>query len=307
MLPPHTYKRSPNPLPSFESFASGVPEAGGGGGGGGGRWPTPTRQYSANGYPGGVMGFISPRTGAEHDFGAYAGERDMGVGDDVIYSDFAYGAGAMARSTSHGPLFSSGPPYVHNEYAASAAGTGTGTRGTAMARTFSAGANLTAGDVGASMVRSISGGSSTVVGAPSVDPRALPPPLPSASRVQTTMTTTTTMMGSGSNFGSPVATRNPSPPSGTPKRRLTAEFLPDGGFAHVAKRISPSPAATPPVKMLGGNGLLEAPNEKEFYYKLVGECYVHGMMNGEAVAFRTRYNSKMPLDGRILVEKFELR
>jgi len=57
--------------------------------------------------------------------------------------------------------------------------------------------------------------------------------------------------------------------------------------------------------------LLKASRETEisgtFYYVLVGECYVHGMMNGEAISFRSRYNPGKPIEDRILPQTFELR
>lgn len=45
----------------------------------------------------------------------------------------------------------------------------------------------------------------------------------------------------------------------------------------------------------------------DHYYQLVGECYVHGMMNGESLTFRWNYNKGRRLDDRILSETFELR
>jgi hypothetical protein len=44
-----------------------------------------------------------------------------------------------------------------------------------------------------------------------------------------------------------------------------------------------------------------------FYYTLVGECYVHGMMNGEAISFRIRDNAGKSLHDRVLPQTFELR
>ena len=44
-----------------------------------------------------------------------------------------------------------------------------------------------------------------------------------------------------------------------------------------------------------------------FYYALVGECYVHGMMNGEAISFRIRDNAGKSLHDRVLPQTFELR
>lgn len=50
----------------------------------------------------------------------------------------------------------------------------------------------------------------------------------------------------------------------------------------------------------------DAPNA--FYYTLVGECYVQGMMQGEAVRFRARNNAgKMDFGDRIMTQEFELR
>jgi hypothetical protein len=43
------------------------------------------------------------------------------------------------------------------------------------------------------------------------------------------------------------------------------------------------------------------------YYVLIGECYVHGMMNGEARIFRSRHNTGRPISDRIMNETFELR
>lgn len=45
----------------------------------------------------------------------------------------------------------------------------------------------------------------------------------------------------------------------------------------------------------------------EYYYQLVGECYVHGMMNGESLTFRWNYNKGRRMDDRITSETFELR
>lgn len=47
-----------------------------------------------------------------------------------------------------------------------------------------------------------------------------------------------------------------------------------------------------------------------YYYRLVGECYVHGMMNGESLTFRWNYNQGKRLSGledRIISKTFELR
>jgi hypothetical protein len=44
-----------------------------------------------------------------------------------------------------------------------------------------------------------------------------------------------------------------------------------------------------------------------FYYALVGECYVHGMMNGEAISFKIKDNTGKFLHDRILPQTFELR
>ncbi|KAF2466544.1 HET-domain-containing protein [Lindgomyces ingoldianus] len=49
------------------------------------------------------------------------------------------------------------------------------------------------------------------------------------------------------------------------------------------------------------------PDASDVYYILIGECYVHGMMNGEARIFRSRYNAGKPISERIMAETFELR
>lgn len=50
--------------------------------------------------------------------------------------------------------------------------------------------------------------------------------------------------------------------------------------------------------LFGGNTpfVLRPCNE---YYQLVGECYIHGMMDGEAMAFSN--------DGRVKLQEFVLR
>lgn len=45
----------------------------------------------------------------------------------------------------------------------------------------------------------------------------------------------------------------------------------------------------------------------DFYYKLVGESYVHGMMHGEALTFRWNHNKGKSMEERIVSDTFELR
>ncbi|TQV92543.1 heterokaryon incompatibility protein (HET) [Cordyceps javanica] len=45
----------------------------------------------------------------------------------------------------------------------------------------------------------------------------------------------------------------------------------------------------------------------DYYYQLVGECYVHGMMHGEALTFRWNYNKGKSMEERINNDTFELR
>jgi hypothetical protein len=268
-----TPRKSPNMLPPFGSFTSGMPD------------PSMTfgtpRQFSY--YP---MNFISPRMPTDNDFQSYyyvdQSDREIGTNDDVMFPDI--GSSAMTRTFSSDRLYQ---PLATN---------GAGNGDLAVAHP---------------MMRSISG--STIVAPPSASTggdRNLPLPVSVTAPQPTTFTRTT---------ASPPL--HPTPPSATPKRRLTVEF-PE--FATpAAKRISPGP--TPPLhtstnstKVNGGPGGAHGNttkaglannkgSDKQFYYKLIGESYVHGMMDGEAVAFRTKYNGGKPLDGKIMVETFELR
>lgn len=45
----------------------------------------------------------------------------------------------------------------------------------------------------------------------------------------------------------------------------------------------------------------------DYYYKLIGESYVHGMMHGEALTFRWNYNKGKSMEERIVSDTFELR
>lgn len=45
----------------------------------------------------------------------------------------------------------------------------------------------------------------------------------------------------------------------------------------------------------------------DYYYQLVGECYVHGMMHGEALTFRWNFNKGKTVEERINNDTFELR
>jgi hypothetical protein len=316
------FRKSPYPLPPIESFTTGHPAEPGL------LSSTPTRQYSHT--------FASPRVVNDPDFG-YTSERDkeLGTNDDVMYADFAYpSAVGMSRVVSNGPLFPG--PNTGTMYSSSTFGGEYG--GVALSRVPTN--PIPAAELNAAppMMRSISGTSTAVamssgpVGSMSngsmintgtAMPGSLPssgagsmaedsrrgmsglPPLAMAlagKEPYPRMSSPTQLYSAPQPLPTPPAL-HPTPPNiTTPKRRLTAEFPPDGHPS--AKRISPGVTATGTPKVNGG--LVDA-NQKEFYYKLVGESYVHGMMNGEAVAFRTRYNSGMTLDGKIMVEKFELR
>lgn len=45
----------------------------------------------------------------------------------------------------------------------------------------------------------------------------------------------------------------------------------------------------------------------DYYYQLIGECYVHGMMHGEALTFRWNFNKGKTIEERIINATFELR
>lgn len=75
------------------------------------------------------------------------------------------------------------------------------------------------------------------------------------------------------------------------KRRNSANSV----EGHDSKRIAFDPRA------------LRDLDTTDVYYILIGECYVHGMMNGEARIFRSRYNAGKPISDRIKNETFELR
>ncbi len=69
----------------------------------------------------------------------------------------------------------------------------------------------------------------------------------------------------------------------------------DGRKAHESKRVATELRA------------LTDAETADVYYVLIGECYIHGMMNGEARTFRSEYNAGKPISDRIMTKTFELR
>ncbi|KAF2094529.1 HET-domain-containing protein [Rhizodiscina lignyota] len=53
------------------------------------------------------------------------------------------------------------------------------------------------------------------------------------------------------------------------------------------------------------NAAKQGDDETRYYYKVIGECYVHGMMDGEAIAFQNRHQGDQ--NGEHKVQIFELR
>jgi hypothetical protein len=54
----------------------------------------------------------------------------------------------------------------------------------------------------------------------------------------------------------------------------------------------------------------DAEIKKDCYYEFLGECYIHGMMDGEAMARKSKHNEaeqKDPKDERFRDIIFELR
>jgi hypothetical protein len=103
---------------------------------------------------------------------------------------------------------------------------------------------------------------------------------------------------SNSNRGSQAKLPSPALLETTQNHDLKRQLSNDGIDRPKPKRIATLPQ--PSRKKDYGN-------PSPYYYILVGECYVHGMMNGEAISFRSRYNPGKRMQDRILNQTFELR
>jgi hypothetical protein len=89
-------------------------------------------------------------------------------------------------------------------------------------------------------------------------------------------------------------------------KRLAA-LEPQSDTATTTKRPYLASKATDTTDSHATTRSIQAPG---YYYRLVGECYVHGMMNGESLTFRWNYNQRRRLGGledRIVSQTFELR
>jgi hypothetical protein len=69
----------------------------------------------------------------------------------------------------------------------------------------------------------------------------------------------------------------------------------------------PVPTRKRIATLLGPSRKIDYRKPNPFYYTLVGESYVHSMMNGEAISFRSRYSARKSIQDRILPQTFELR
>jgi hypothetical protein len=78
----------------------------------------------------------------------------------------------------------------------------------------------------------------------------------------------------------------------------------EGASAFAKKRVHLDSSWTGSVHPPAVAKSAQAPGH---YYQLVGECYVHGMMNGESLTFRWNYNKGKQMEDRIMSETFELR
>lgn len=105
-------------------------------------------------------------------------------------------------------------------------------------------------------------------------------------------------------------------PRNDPKPQQLQSLLGKRGPLPVDSSESPPAPNKKPHRESDGRGAVPNPiimmkennrRNADYYYQLVGECYVHGMMHGEALTFRWNYNQGRPLEERIISDTFELR